>query len=459
MKKLFFYLFAFLLTLCFWGCEDFVEVETPPSQLTADGVFDSTPTANAAMANVYAGFRDGGLMTGRPNGMSSLMGGYADDLDYYGQTGSSMERFFDNDLLATDGVVNTFWAFSYNQIYAANAVVAGVSQSSGILPADKDRLIGEGLFARAWLHFHLVNLFGDVPYVTSTDYLVNANVPRLAAAQVYERIIADLEEALPLLPLTYNTVRRIKPNHWVAQAFLARVYLYAGRWAEASNAASAVLNHTELFNLNPSVNSVFLRGSGETIWQLQPVSSNANTAEGATFIFAAGPPPNMALTENLVASFEAGDLRRTSWIQEVTTGGQTWYHAYKYKQQSTTSTSQENSVMMRLAELYLIRAEARVRQGETLAGKEDLDVIRSRAGLAASGAVTQADLLDAILKERRAELFTELGHRFFDLKRFGTADGLLGAVKPNWDATDVLLPIPETEILRNPNLGSQNPGY
>lgn len=86
-------------------------------------------------------------------------------------------------------------------------------------------------------------------------------------------------------------------------------------------------------------------------------------------------------------------------------------------------------------------------------------MIRSRAGLAASWAVTQADLLDVILKERRVELFTELGHRFFDLKRFGAADGLLGAVKPNWEATDVLLPIPETEILRNPNLGSQNPGY
>lgn len=460
MRHLSYFLFcaaAGLLALA--GCDDFVEVDLPPTQLTAEGVFESAPTANAAMAAVYAGFRDGGLMTGKPNGISSLMGGYADELDYYGLAGTSMESFYRNTLVASDLGVDAYWTFTYSQIYGANAVIEGVSASPSIPEADKKRLVGEGLFARAWLHFYLAGLFGDVPYVATTDYAANAAVSRLPVAQVYALAISDLEEALALLPDTYNTARRIKPNKWVAQAFLARAYLYAGRHAEAANAASAVLNHTELFALNPSVSSVFLRTSTETVWQLQPVSATANASEGASFIFLSGPPPNMALSPGLLGAFEPGDLRRAAWTLAVAGAGATWHHAYKYRQQGSTAASQENSIMMRLAELYLIRAEARARQGELLGARDDLDAIRLRAGLPRSTAQGQQELLQAILRERRVELFTETGHRFFDLKRFGMADATLAGVKPNWTPTAALLPIPERELLRNPNLGSQNPGY
>lgn len=441
------------------GCDDFVEVGLPSSQLTSEAVFESTATANAAMANIYAGFRENGLLTGKPSGLSNLMGGYADELTYYGSAGGYAEDFYNNSLLATNNTVDTFWSVTYNQIYAANAVIEGVQASSALPDADKARLEGEGLFARALLHLYLVNLFGDVPYVATTDYRVNSTVSRMPTVQVYERVIADLEQALPLLPETYSSVRRVKPNKWVAQAILARAYLYAGRWEEASNAASAVLNHTELFSLNLNINSVFLRSSAETIWQLQPEFAGENTEEGFAFIFNEGPPPSMALNEGLIAAFEPGDLRLDSWTRAITDGSQTWYHAYKYKQQGATSTTQENSIMIRVAEMYLIRAEARARQGELIGAKEDLDAIRARAGLAAATALTQDEVVQAVLRERRVELFTELGHRFFDLKRFGAADAVLDPVKPSWETTDALLPIPETELLRNPNLGAQNPGY
>ncbi|RZJ71837.1 MAG: RagB/SusD family nutrient uptake outer membrane protein [Flavobacterium sp.] len=441
------------------GCDSFVEVDMPTSQLTSQGVFQSTATANAAMAYVYAGLRDNGIVTGSPTGISSLMGGYADEMDYYGLAGTSLDFFFNNSLLATEPQVSTLWSVSYNQIYAANSVIEGVGAASPIPQADKDRLKGEALFVRAWLHFYLANLYGGIPYITTTDYAVNSAVSRLSVEQVYAQVRDDLEQSLALLPETAAGFGRTKPDKWAAQAFLARVYLYSGQWAEASNAASAVLNNTALFGLNPNLNDVFSVSSNETIWKLAPISGTANTLEAATFIFLAGPPPNMALTTELMNSFEPNDGREAAWTKAITNGSEIWYHAFKYKQQGISSFSMENSVMMRIGEIYLIRAEARARQGELTGAKEDLDAVRLRAGLVATTVVGQQAILDAVLQERRVELFTEMGHRFFDLKRFGIADAVLGAVKPNWDATDVLLPIPETELLRNPNLGSQNPGY
>lgn len=448
---------AYLLLLS--SCEDFVQVDMPASQLTAEAVFQSASTANAALAAIYAGIRDSSPLSGNPTGISSLMGGYADELDYYGLAGTSAASFFDNTVLPTDIQVSSFWAESYRQIYAANAVIEGLGALSPIPQSDKDRMVGEALFLRAWLHFYLAGLYGDIPYVTGTDYAANARASRIPLASVYQKAIDDLELAMPLLPENDATYGRTKPNRWTARAFLARAYLYAGDWAEASNAASAVLNDTAQFSLNPDLAGVFGNTSTETIWQLQPEAGNANTLEAATFIFLTGPPPNMALAPGLMEAFEPGDGRRAEWTNAVSADGQTWYHAYKYRQQGTSAASVESSILMRTGELYLIRAEARARQGELSGAKADLDAIRLRAGLPAMLAQSQQELLDAIFRERRVELFTEHSHRFFDLKRFGKADEVLGIAKPSWDPTDILLPLPESELLRNPNLGSQNPGY
>ena len=119
----------------------------------------------------------------------------------------------------------------------------------------------------------------------------------------------------------------------------------------------------------------------------------------------------------------------------------------------------EYSIVFRLSEQYLIRAEARAKQGDILNGKSDLDMIRNLAGLGNITAVTQQDLLDAILRERRVEFFTEHGHRFFDLKRANQLDTVLSVTKPGWNSFEALFPIPATELSLNPNLAPQNPGY
>ena len=87
----------------------------------------------------------------------------------------------------------------------------------------------------------------------------------------------------------------------------------------------------------------------------------------------------------------------------------------------------------------------------------DINVIRRRAGLADTEALSQAEVLLAIEEERKKELFVEWGHRWLDLKRTQRANLIL-ASKPNWSPTDLLFPIPESELLNNPNL-IQNPGY
>jgi hypothetical protein len=440
------------------GCDSFVEVELPSSQLSAATVFEEPATANAAMTDIYGKMRDTGVLTGYGYGMHAALGMYTDELEYYGPAGSTT-FFYNNTLLPNNGDVSLWWSSSYNQIYAANAVYEGVSASTKLSQAVKDQLMGEAVLVRALLHFYLVNLYGDVPYITTTDYKQNQMVHRMPSAAVYTRIIADLETAQTLLPNNYLGESRVRPNRLVATALLARVYLYHGDFDLASNAASAVLNETGTYTLDSDLDTAFLKESPSTLWQFSPPADGRNTEEGSTYIFLAGPPPFAALRNELVNAFEAGDLRKTHWVKPVTDGSAMWYHAYKYKEQTATGTSMEYSIVLRLSEQYLIRAEARAKQGFLTGAKDDLDVIRNLAGLPSTTAVTQQDILSAIVQERRVELFTEGGHRFFDLKRAQLLDNILSPIKPGWNSTDAVLPLPESELVLNPNLLPQNPGY
>jgi len=141
---------------------------------------------------------------------------------------------------------------------------------------------------------------------------------------------------------------------------------------------------------------------------------------------------------------------------------------YKYRSYTSSTTSdpdnsrKENSTVLRLAEQYLIRAEARAQQNKLDLAIADVDVIRARAGLPlianTNPSISKTALLDAIMQERRVELFTEWGHRWFDLKRTGKALAVLSAIKPGFTSDDLLYPIPESELNKNPFL-EQNPGY
>lgn len=440
------------------SCKKFVEIDLPESQLNSTTVFQDKLTADAAVASLYIKLRNTVLVTGSVSGLSALLSNYADEIKNYG-IGSYAEKFYNNSLLASQSEISLIWNNSYNLIYYANSIIEGLEKSTGINDEDKLSYEAEALFVRAYVHFYLLNLFGPVPYINTTNYQTNTSPGKMSPELVYTSIIADLKKAKIGLDLNYISLERVRPNKALIAAMLARVYLYTESYVEAENEANYIIDSTSLYNLENDLDKVFLKNSTGTIWQLKPNNAGANTLEAINFIFTSGPPSKGAINEVLLNAFENLDQRKAKWLGKITSGLNTWYFPFKYKLRTTTGTSLEYSIMFRLEEQHLIRSEARTKQHNFSGAKDDLNLIRNRAGLANTTASSEQALLQAILQERRVELFTEQGHRFFDLKRTGQANTALAVVKSGWNATDILWPLPENELILNPNLKPQNPGY
>lgn len=485
-----------IILLCFLtSCKKLVDVDPPVTSTNSAIVFSTDANAIAALTGIYTQLSRDGLLTPGPLRSISLAAGLnSDELIYYGTNSSANLNYanFINDLSpASNG-----WADTYSKIFAANLALEGLSASNTLSPAVKQQLLGEAKFFRAFCYFYLVNLYGDVPLVLSTDYKVNAVMGRSPKTVIYQQIIEDLKEAKVLLSsdfLNASLVRyatapeRVRPTKWVAEALLARSYLYTGDYVNAETEASLLIGNSDLFTL-PLLNQVFLKNSKETIWSLQPLGSanlmDANTAEGYLFNLLVGRGPEgskpVYLSDRLLSSFEPFDQRRSAWTSSVTLGAVTYPFAYKYKiGQNNLAATSEYTMVFRLAEQYLIRAEARIKLQRIEDGIKDLNILRLRASDPNAAPASQLASLplsltkDVALQklehERRVELFTEWGHRWFDLKRTqgfsdlskSRADEVLGPIKGvNWQSTDQLWPIPQDDILKNPTMaGQQNPGY
>lgn len=439
------------------SCEEFTEVDLPQSQLTGEAVFQNTATANAALADLYARLRENGFVSGKSLNGTVLLANYADDLDFYGNDTDS-EQFSKHTLSPANSALSRLWNNGYSQIYAANAIIEGVQNATSITGEAHDRLMGEALFIRAYLHFYMTNLFGSIPYITTTNYTVNASIGKIPQSQVYTSILGDLVQAESLLPLAYPTAERVRINKGVVIALQSRVNLYAGNWTEAEALATATINNPDyLWQPNPEL--AFLKDSPSIIWSLHPGVAGLNTYDARTFAISDGPPIKPTLSNNLYNAFETGDLRKTLWVKTVTDGTDNYYQAFKYKQESITTASEEYTILFRVEEQYLIRAEARAHLGNISGAQSDLNRTRNRAGLPNTTAASEGQLLTAILNERRFEFFTEQSHRWLDLKRTGNAAAALAPFKPGWRDTDELLPIPANELVLNSNLLPQNPGY
>ena len=436
------------------SCEQFIEVDLPNSQLTTEAVFTEEATAEATLLAIYAQMRDRGIL----RDLYYEMGLYTDELEFYGSSTSSKEAFHKNNLIPSHPTVSSWWNTTYTQIYGANALLKGLEESA-LDEAFKKQLTGEALFIRGLNQFYLTVLYGAVPYVTSTDYQQNTVLSKIPIQEVFKKVEADLTQAIALLDWEYSTADRTRANKGVALAALARVSLYTGDWQQAVDATTAIINHSDLYEWETDLNKVFLKESRSTLWQFSHRGAGVNTPEAISFIFNTAPPPTVALTPNLVSSFQDADQRLVHWIQEVSDGSQSYYHPFKYKTRGNTSSSVEYSILFRMAEVYLIRSEAYARLDQLELASLDLNIVRGRAGLADVEYSTKEELLEQILIERRHELFTEAGQRFFDLKRSNRLDAVLEPLKAGWKPTNQLLPLPENELIINPNLAPQNPGY
>lgn len=443
------------------SCKKLVNIPEPKNTVTTNETFNTSANATSAVTAIYSKMSSSTLSYS--NGATTIYAGLAaDELSTIGGGGAEFQI---NEIAVDNGVVQSvFWSNAYFTIYQANAVLDGLNSSSALPATIKKQLTGEAKFLRAFAYLNLVNLFGDVPLSLSISWETSSLLPRTSTDKVYEQIIADLKDAESLLPSNYDfsNGERIRATSWAAMALLARVYLYRGNWQEAFSLSNAVIANASLYSLPSDLNQVFLANSPEAILQLQPPNAYPYaTVEGNAIV----PPDtfssaNFTLTDQLLNDFEPGDLRRANWVGTTDFSGTYYYFPYKYKVYvDPSSTVTEYYMLLRLAEQFLIRAEANYNLGKLTEAIADLNVIRNRAGLTPlDNSLTNDQVQQAIVHERRIELFAEFGHRWFDLKRTHQATTVLQPLKSTWTPAAELWPIPFSELRADPNL-TQNPGY
>ena len=369
---------------------------------------------------------------------------YADNLDFTGTFGTDAEVGLRN-VSNSNGAFLTLWADCYDGINRANGVLAAIPEVTGLSGAQVDEYTGAALFVRAVQYLRLVEWFGGVPLVLKPSMGVGEEslVARATRAEVLARIVQDLTEAASVLPAGKNPGKATKG---AAEALLARVYLETGAWALARDKATALISNSA-YSLVPNFASNFTtKHSAESIFEVHFTVNNGNSLAFWYFPTTLAGRLGFSPTAELYDLYEAQDARRNASIR-IDAGTR---YVYKY---ARIANSDDNVILLRLGEMYLIRAEANARLGAAdnvvLA---DINAIRNRAGATPVAAAGQAALLDAVLAERRLELAFE-GQRFFDLRRFGKAQTKLAI-----DANHLLFPIPQAERDVNANL-TQNPGY
>lgn len=435
------FVYLIMATVVFSSCESYVDIDKAPNQLLIADAYKQDATATSAVLNIYSD----DVTTYSLANFTYLGGVESDEMLYTQASTPAITEFAQAAVSITNAnLVNYLWSYPYSIIAKANVAINGLTASTTLTTTVKSQLLGESKFFRAFTYFNLVNYFGAVPLALTGDPLKDGYLPRASADSVWAQIISDLKDAENLLPAAYTGTLRTRVNKYAASALLARAYLYTKDYANAEAEASKVIGATDISYTLSDVSTAFLNTSNEVIFQIAPTTSWSSFPFMGTYYITYG---QFVLSPSLTASFEAGDKRKTSWTKDSV--------IYKYKM-----AGGEYNVVLRLAEQYLIRAEARAQLNTNLVGAQtDLDSVRIRAGLPATTAATQTTLLTAVAQERKVELFGEYSHRWFDLKRTNEANTVIGALKPTtWKSTAVLAPIPSAERIKNAAL-TQNDGY
>lgn len=340
----------------------------------------------------------------------------------------------------------------------------------------KNRIKGEALFLRSLALHDLLRVYsyepgkavngwnkGVILRTTPTKGVGDADLrARSTVDECYAQLEADLNQAITLLSPLPNVSFPYRVNVSAARALLARVLLYAGKYAQAATAADAALantpavlttaaNYATSFNTSPNPESLFEVEIRTVDWSTVDGVNNSlhsmtnNLISGSQFVVGASP--------DLMNAHEAGDVRQTLWTDLG--GGR----IRSSKWNGEKGNYLENLQLIRYSEVLLTAAEAKARSGNEDGARANINTLRTNRGLAAiDNTVTGAALINLIMNERRVELVLE-GHRFFDFKRLG-----LDITKPApalpLPYTDfrVIARLPAGEITLNSQL-EQNPNY
>jgi len=394
-----------------------------------------------------------------------IAGDFTADYVQFNGTFNDYRELSVKQITAANGVVNALWNGLYRTIYVANFMIENLPKVVGVPEATRKEVLAEARFLRGFASFIGAYTYGDIPQVTTTDQGTNRTIGRTAKATVLASVLADYEAALVDLPSvaagsTNITTNATYLNKTSCRAAMARYYLYQKNWVKAEELATAVIN-SGVYKLEPNYVDLVTRDfTGEAILEVgYNLSDDPGTsAFGLNNILSGRREviPSNQLVLSLV-SVEAGQRQQTiGFSAQNLRGSDNGWTVRKY---GTASEDNNNIVLIRLAEMYLIRAEARAQQGKLAPAVADLNVLRTRAKAPAIAITAQADVLMAVERERVYELAFE-GHRWYDLVRTGRAQAVMSAFSLNWNSRYELWPIPQSEIQQNPTLrGQQNPGY
>lgn len=437
--------FLFALIICFAGCKDVLDL-TPAQNLDTETALSTDVGVKQVLIGAYNRFGADGLYGGEVMRNAELYAGFGEIL----WVGTFIEpsEIFNRNILAANFDVFNLWTDAYDCINICNNVLSALDV---VEAADRNTVEGEARCLRAWCYFELVRYFGQqyepggtniqpaVPLVLTPTIALDESsfVTRNTVEEVYALIIADLTAAESLLP----TSNGVYANKNVAAAVLARTYLQKEDYANARDAADLVIgsnkydlleNYADCFNQEEETD--------EDIFSIQISDQEGVNAMNTYFaVTANGGRGDIEIEEAHLALYDDADARKSLFT--LTAGA---WRSGKWNNQYG------NIGAIRLAEMYLIRAECNQRLGTETGDSplNDFNAIHTRAGLEAAGDVT----LDDILLERRLELAHE-GFKVYDNKRLHIDVGTTP-----WNDNSMIFPIPQSELDVNSNL-SQNPGY
>lgn len=436
-------LFVFSLT----ACNKELDLE-PAQSISEDLALDNDANVKSVLLGAYDGLALDGLFGGNTMRDAELMG--ADGEIRWVGTFEGPRFVYFHQQIANNAEAENMWVDAYYTINICNNVLGALEV---VNEADRDQVEGEARWIRAMAYFQLVRFYGQayqpggnnsqlgVPLVLTPTREIGeaAFVTRNTVEECYTQILDDLSKAKSLLPEENGVLA----NKYVAAATLARVYLQMGRYADARDNASEVIE-SGVYSLVSDYTAEWNNddNSTEDIYAVQ--INSQDFSESTLVVFYSipdfgGRDGDIEILQKHLDLYDPADARLAlhySGAGADRTGK--WRDQYR------------NHPIIRLAEMHLIRAECNARLGTAVGAPvdDDYNATHTRAGLPAASGVT----LDDILLERRLELAHE-GHRLHDIKRLkGTADGL------NWDDDKLLYPIPAREMEANPKL-EQNPGY
>jgi hypothetical protein len=439
-----------LSTLLLTGCQQFLTVQ-PDLQVDQSQAITNASTAEAAVNGLYNRLGSDGYYGSNFQALAYLSGG---DIQWTGSQGAPQE-ITARKLTADNGYVGSAWSAIYRTILQANYLLEAVPTITDpqLTAARKNQILGEAYAIRALSYFDLIRGWGGVQLIlkatrTPSD---NTNIPRSSVDETYAQVLKDLTTAEPLLSETTNRNKITRKTVW---AIRARYHLYRQEWEQADTYASKLIDDAANYKLAKPYSAFFANNAAATPESVFEIAYT-NSFKNGNYNWWLPPAlsgrrewaPNAALVALLNDPNVGGN--RKELIAQTSPPGNLWYGKLYYRIPLGT----DPSYIIRIAELYLIRSEARAQLGKTATALADLNAVRDRAGVPASQAATKDALLLAIETERQVEFPFE-ADRWFNLIRTGRVATVLGIT----DATKYVLPIPNSEILADKAL-TQNQGY